>query len=190
MSIGSIPQARARWSLLDPALLNGVLPVTTLMRVAARWTPATGRQLLRPVRILADGSYEALVLAQAGTPIRVRVLEYVLSDPVRDPTGDRQRLVTTLLDPVAHPALDLIALYHERWEIEIRCTPPLFFSCAPFLFSLSEWYWVPTARLHEGSCKRGSGLATLRRRRMVKERSPRQAAHVRKDPIYGGCLDH
>ncbi len=50
---------------------------------------------------------------------RLRVLEYVLNDPVRDPTGDRQRLVTTLLDPVAHPALDLIALYHERWEIEI-----------------------------------------------------------------------
>lgn len=28
------------------------------------------------------------------------------------------RLVTTLLDPVAAPAEELAALYHERWEIE------------------------------------------------------------------------
>jgi hypothetical protein len=28
------------------------------------------------------------------------------------------RLVTTILDPVAAPATELAALYHERWEIE------------------------------------------------------------------------
>jgi IS4 transposase len=28
------------------------------------------------------------------------------------------RLVTTILDPEKAPALDLAALYHERWEIE------------------------------------------------------------------------
>jgi hypothetical protein len=30
-----------------------------------------------------------------------------------------QRLLTSLLDPIAHPAADLAALYHERWEIEL-----------------------------------------------------------------------
>ena len=28
------------------------------------------------------------------------------------------RLVTTILDPAAAPAMELAALYHERWEIE------------------------------------------------------------------------
>ena len=30
-----------------------------------------------------------------------------------------QTLLTSLLDPVAYPAAELIALYHERWEIEL-----------------------------------------------------------------------
>ncbi|ACY14864.1 IS4 family transposase [Haliangium ochraceum] len=30
-----------------------------------------------------------------------------------------QRLFTSLLDPVAYPADELVALYHERWEIEL-----------------------------------------------------------------------
>lgn len=76
---------------------------------------------MRPVRVLADGSYEAILTPSAGKgkPIRVRVLHYWLTDPVRDPDGKPQRWVTTLLHPVQHPALDLITLYHERWEIEL-----------------------------------------------------------------------
>jgi len=31
----------------------------------------------------------------------------------------RQWLLTSLLDPNAHPALEHIELYHERWEIEL-----------------------------------------------------------------------
>ena len=43
------------------------------------------------------------------------------------PVGDRYRLITTLLDPARYPALALVRLYHERWEIEssfaaLRCT--------------------------------------------------------------------
>jgi len=30
-----------------------------------------------------------------------------------------QTLLTSLLDPVAYPAPDLVALYHERWELEL-----------------------------------------------------------------------
>ena len=34
------------------------------------------------------------------------------------PVQARYRLVTNLLDPEAAPALELAALYHQRWEIE------------------------------------------------------------------------
>ena len=30
-----------------------------------------------------------------------------------------QTLLTSLLDPVAYPAAEIIALYHERWELEL-----------------------------------------------------------------------
>jgi Insertion element 4 transposase N-terminal/Transposase DDE domain len=33
--------------------------------------------------------------------------------------ADRYRLITTLTDPHRYPARELVALYHERWEIEI-----------------------------------------------------------------------
>jgi IS4 transposase len=33
-------------------------------------------------------------------------------------SDQRYRLITTGLDPLAVPATDLAALYHERWEIE------------------------------------------------------------------------
>lgn len=48
--------------------------------------------------------------------VRVRVIEYRLEGvPGAEPI---YRLVTTILDPEAAPALELAALYHERWEIE------------------------------------------------------------------------
>jgi hypothetical protein len=33
-------------------------------------------------------------------------------------TAGRYRLITTLADPVRYPAKEVIALYHERWEVE------------------------------------------------------------------------
>ena len=35
------------------------------------------------------------------------------------PTQDSYRLVSNILDPADAPALELAALYHERWEIEV-----------------------------------------------------------------------
>lgn len=35
------------------------------------------------------------------------------------PGFDPQWLLTSLLDPATHPASEIIALYHERWEIEL-----------------------------------------------------------------------
>ena len=71
---------------------------------------------------LSDGSYLSRIYAtdrdrrhQQGGVV-VRVIEYRLdgvagAEPV-------YRLITSLLDPEAAPALELAALYQERWEIE------------------------------------------------------------------------
>lgn len=77
------------------------------------------------VRTLGDGSYRAVIYPtwkdrRHGTKgLIVRVIEYTLDDPNRPGHGERHRLVTTLLDADAHPARELVVLYHERWEIEI-----------------------------------------------------------------------
>ena len=74
---------------------------------------------------LPDGSYWAYIhpadhaRRQRGDHLLVRVLVYTLTDPARPGYGETHRLVTTLLDAQAAPALDLICAYHKRWEIEL-----------------------------------------------------------------------
>lgn len=86
------------------------------------WRCTSSRQL--PVeRLLEDGSYLSSIRpsgvsraeAQAQA-IVVRVIEYAL--PGLDDAQRRYRLMTTLLDPQTTPALEVAALYHQRWEIE------------------------------------------------------------------------
>ena len=81
---------------------------------------------LKPVRHLADGSYLAEVrppreLKREGCrPITVRVIECTLDDPNRQVGhGEKHRLLTDLLDADKFPAVDLVVIYHERWEVEI-----------------------------------------------------------------------
>jgi Insertion element 4 transposase N-terminal/Transposase DDE domain len=79
-------------------------------------------------RVLADGSWLARLTAGTGDPVLVRVLEYRLDDPglAAQASGGRRpasagmvyRLITSILDPEAAPAVELAALYHQRWEIE------------------------------------------------------------------------
>ncbi|MEI5034213.1 hypothetical protein RB201_20280 [Streptomyces sp. S1A(2023)] len=48
----------------------------------------------------------------------MRVIEAEIS--IRTAQGTRTgryRLLTTLTDPAAHPAAELVRLHHERWEI-------------------------------------------------------------------------
>ena len=79
---------------------------------------------LPPHELLPDGS--TLAWLTSGKDWRwhrqrrllVRVVEYTLTDPARSGARQRYRLLTTLLDPLRAPALDLVAAYHERWEIE------------------------------------------------------------------------
>jgi hypothetical protein len=74
---------------------------------------------------LPDGSYLAKLYPSAThrrndrDGIVVRIIEYKFRDPGRPGTGERHRLLTTLLDWRRHPAKRLIELYHERWEEEL-----------------------------------------------------------------------
>lgn len=97
-----------------------------------RQAQATGAQLLWRCRedrqlpvheMLEDGSYLSAIypthVGQAKAreqAIAVRVIDYAL--PKLDDGRPRYRLLTTLLDHQAAPALELAALYHQRWQIE------------------------------------------------------------------------
>jgi hypothetical protein len=84
--------------------------------------PVPCHVVLKPIQHLPDGSYLATVYRDSRyhrDGVTVRVIEYTFDDPVRPGHGERHRLVTTLLDATAHPAMELIVLYHARWEIEI-----------------------------------------------------------------------
>ncbi len=78
-------------------------------------------------RRLADGSVLAWVgptrPSHAHYPVRrgmwVRIIAYRVTDERLGEVGQVYRLVTTLLNPRLAPALELIGLYHERWEIEL-----------------------------------------------------------------------
>jgi hypothetical protein len=82
---------------------------------------------LRKPRRLADGSVLAWVdptrPGSAHYPVRrgmwVRIISYRVTDARLGEQGKVYRLVTTLLNPRVAPALELINLYHERWEIEL-----------------------------------------------------------------------
>lgn len=75
-----------------------------------------------PVEVaLADGSYLSTVYDSQDRARRhgqrVRVIEYSLQDAAPSPPRS-YRMLSNILDPEAAPALELAALYHERWEIE------------------------------------------------------------------------
>jgi IS4 transposase len=53
---------------------------------------------------------------QHANALAVRVIEYSL--PGADGANTRYRLITTLMDPQAAPALELAALNHQRWQVE------------------------------------------------------------------------
>jgi hypothetical protein len=91
---------------------------------------ATGADLLwratsilkpRHLETLADGTWLA-ELRPAGNagrttpPLTIRVIDYELDDG--RPNDTSYRLLTTLLDPVEAPAVELAVAYAQRWEIE------------------------------------------------------------------------
>jgi hypothetical protein len=86
------------------------------------WRCASNRQL-PVIKLLADGSFLSEIRPTTGihrkdknAGITVRVIEYNL--PGTNGKETRYRLLTTLLDAEQAPALELAAIYHERWEVE------------------------------------------------------------------------
>ena len=81
--------------------------------------------VFQPLRRLGDGSYLAKLYPSPRHRDRdeggvvVRIIEYTLRDPGRPGSGERHRLLTTLLSAARHPAKRLTVLYHERWEEEL-----------------------------------------------------------------------
>ena len=126
---GETTLARPLLRLLKKGMLLLVdrgFPGYELWREAA----ATGSELcwrtksntvLAVVTALPDGSYLSTLRpprGNPGSPITVRVIEYTLTHPSRAGDESPIRLITTLLDPTEAPALELAALYGERWEEE------------------------------------------------------------------------
>jgi hypothetical protein len=103
----------------DYAMLAGVRSrgAHVLARLPAHVKP-------QRVEVLPDGTWLAYI--QPSDPTRrqterllVRVIDYTIDDPTRPGHAQPHRLITTLLDSATYSVLDLIVLYHERWEVEV-----------------------------------------------------------------------
>ncbi len=92
------------------------------------------RSIESTMLVMSDRNFLSVTVRPKGqAALTLRVIEYRLHPLVAqdlallptsrtcDPTDPAalHRLVTTLLDPAQAPALELISLYHERWEIEL-----------------------------------------------------------------------
>jgi hypothetical protein len=84
----------------------------------------TTQMVLRSIHELPDGSYLAKIYKgdynrkKDRDGVVVRVIRYTLDDPQRVGHGEEHVLITNLLDDALYPSIDLIILYHERWEHE------------------------------------------------------------------------
>jgi hypothetical protein len=104
-------------------LLDRNLTTAALTRgIAATDAHLLGRcktdRKLPVVRRLADGSWLSVL---GGVTVRVVQAEITIATSAGRATAS-YRLATTLTDPRTWPAATLVALYHQRWEIEV-CQP-------------------------------------------------------------------
>lgn len=72
-------------------------------------------RMLPRLETLADRSWRSVL---GGVPIRVIDARITLTLSGGGRRTGHYRLITTLLDPRRHPALEIVKLYHQRWEIE------------------------------------------------------------------------
>jgi hypothetical protein len=81
--------------------------------------------VLAPIQELPDGSFLAKIYPHPNDRradrhgLVVRVIRYTLDDPQRVGHPEVHTLLTTLRDAQRYPALELLLLYHERWEQEL-----------------------------------------------------------------------
>jgi hypothetical protein len=116
-----VPLLRAGMLLLgDRAYDAGELLAAVTAAGAQFLVRGTATRKPPVLEVLPDGSYLSC-LETGDRCVRVRVVEADLAVHGADGSraGDSYRLITTLLDWRRYPAGDLVALYHERWEIEV-----------------------------------------------------------------------
>jgi len=113
--------------LVDAGLISGAF----IEQVRARGAHVLGAleagawEQPKTARRLRDGSVLAWVEPAHGGQYRqqqgmwVRIISYRVTDARLGEPDKVYRLVTTLLNPRVAPALTLLNLYHERWEIEL-----------------------------------------------------------------------
>lgn len=132
-SRGEVPMARPLLRFLEENMLllwdRGFLSYDLVQEVRQQTAHLLARVkknlVFRPIRRLSDGSYLAKLYPSPRHRDRdqdgivVRIIEYTFEDPGRPGSGEKHRLLTTLLSATRHPAKRLIVLYHERWEEEI-----------------------------------------------------------------------
>lgn len=130
---GEIPMARYLMRFLTPAMLllwdRNFLSYDMVEKVISQRAQLLARikknLVFKPIEQFSDGSYLAKLYRHAKDRrhdrdgIVVRIIDYTFHDPQRPGSGEKHRLLTTLLDAEAHPAETLIELYHERWEEEL-----------------------------------------------------------------------
>lgn len=130
---GEIPMAHYLLRFLEKDMLllwdRNFLSYTRLQEVRSRRAQLLARikknLIFEPIRQFADGSYLAKFYRSTKDRrhnkdgILVRIIDYTFDDENRTGSGEKHRLLTTLLDADAHPAETLIELYHERWEEEL-----------------------------------------------------------------------
>lgn len=81
-------------------------------------------QVFKIEKVLVDGSYlSTIYLGKNDRPLRragktIRVIRYIHCDPNRPGCGEVHVLLTSLLDAEKYPAVELVDLYHVRWQEE------------------------------------------------------------------------
>lgn len=122
ISVGETSYAPRLLGCLRPGMLLLADRNFAARDLAAQITAAGADLLIRckngrklpPIRRLPDGSWLSLL-----GPLTIRVIDAeILLTLDGDTHVGRYRLITTLTDHQVFPAHDLIALYHQRWEIE------------------------------------------------------------------------
>ena len=111
--------------LADRKFLSWALAREFLATGARILWRASAAFALKPVKVLADGTYLAKLTpprTSDGPPLTVRVIEYTVRTAPHDGGTEESSevfcLVTDLLDAGEYPALDLACCYPRRWGCE------------------------------------------------------------------------
>lgn len=126
LDVGEAKSAQPLFASLTPGMLlladRGFAGVDLWRAAAAGGADLLWRvrehQVFPVLRELPDGSYLSQIVAardyhKRADPVTVRVIEYTIGK-----STTVYRLITTILDPHAAPALELAAIYTQRWEFE------------------------------------------------------------------------